>query len=342
MISASDPAAVSLLAIVVPAYKARFLAEALASIAAQTDQRFCLYVCDDGSPENLETVFRAADLPAARSEFHRFEENVGGRSVVESWRRSITRTVEPWVWMFSDDDVMDPGCVAAFYHALAADGETCNVYRFNTLIIDGDGRVLRINPPHPEHESVEEFIYHRLTEQRLGFAPEHIFRRAAYEARGGFVDFPFALGSDDATWINLAGEDTPLRGVNGPRVCWRLSGVNISAFSSDRLDKRLGLLAYARWLYRRSGAEKLGTVDGRPTVFDRRTLVRRWFLNHLRRCGSFFGPREMVTLVRETSRQLDVARWLVGLSLLAADLRFVVRRILRLLTERSRRSTPTP
>ena len=330
------------LAIVVPAYKARFLAEALASIVAQTDQRFRLYVCDDGSPEDLETVFRTAAPPTDRAEFHRFEQNVGGRSVVESWRRCVARTAEPWVWMFSDDDVMDPGCVAAFYRALEADGDTCNVYRFNTLIIDGEGRVLRINPPHPERESINEFIYHRLTEQRLGFAPEHIFRRSAYEARGGFVEFPFAMGSDDATWINLAGDDTPLRGIGGPRVCWRWSGVNISAFATDALSKRLGLLTYARWLYERPGAGSLGTVDGRPTTFDRHALVRRWFLNHLRRCGSFFGLREALVLVRETSRQLDVPRRRVSLALIAADVRFAVGWINRVLAKHSRRSDAVP
>ena len=256
--------------------------------------------------------------------------------MVESWRRCVARTAEPWVWLFSDDDVMDPGCVAAFYRALEADGDACNVYRFNTLIIDGEGRVQRINPPHPERESVEEFIYHRLTEQRLGFAPEHIFRRTAYEARGGFVEFPFAMGSDDATWINLAGGDTPLRGIGGPRVGWRWSGINLSAFATEQLGKRLGLLAYMRWLRQRPGADALRTVDGRPTDFDRDTLVCRWFLGHLRRCGSFFGVREAAVLVRETSRQLGAPRRLVWLALFVADLRFVARRLRHALAGRPR------
>lgn len=319
-----------LLAIVVPAYKARYLGEALRSIAAQTDQRFQLYVCDDGSPENLEPIFHAAGLPAT-AVFHRFEQNVGRTSLIESWRRAVDRSTEPWVWLFSDDDLMDPGCVAAFYHALSQDGDTINVYRFNTLVMDGAGQIIRIHPPNPERESVEEFIYHRLTEQRFGTAPEHIFRRSAYETRGGFVDLPFGLGSDDATWINLAGSDTPLRGIAGPRVCWRLSGINVSSFSTDYVVKHLGFLAYSDWLCRRLGGDSLRTVDGHPTVFDLRALVHRWFLSHFRRSRHFFSPGEVGLVAREAFKTLGISERHVWLVLIRSNFYFLLHAVKRLL-----------
>ena len=314
-----------LLAIVVPAYKARFLAEALRSVAAQTDQRFRLYVCDDASPEDLEAVFREAALPADAA-FHRFEQNAGGRSLVESWRRSVALSDEPWVWLFSDDDVMQPGCVAAFYQALEGDRDAFHVYRFNTLVIDAAGRVVRIHPPNPELESVEEFIYHRLTLQRMSLAPEHIFRRRAYEARGGFVDFPFGLGSDDATWINVVGEDTLFRGLAGPRVCWRMSGSNISSYADGYTQKMLGLLAYASWLYQKPGGEDLLTVDGRPAVFRRHDLVRNWFLSNLHRAPHLFTPPEMLTLARATAERLAVSPRRAWFYLLRSNLFFLLDR----------------
>ena len=289
------------LAIVVPAYKARFLGEALRSIAAQTDRRYRLYVCDDASPEDLEAIFRAAALPAD-AVFHRIEQNVGGRSLVESWRRSVALSGEPWVWLFSDDDTMHPECVASFYQALQKDQDAFHVYRFNTLVINAGGQVIRIHPPNPELESVEEFIYHRLTVQRMSLAPEHIFRREAYERRGGFVDMPFGLGSDDATWINVVGEDTLFRTIAGPRVCWRLSGSNISSYSEGYTQKLLGLLTYAAWLYRRPGGGELLTVDGRPTTFRRHDLIQSWFLGNLHRAPHFFPPSEVQTLVEAVAR----------------------------------------
>ena len=310
------------LAIVVPAYKDQYLGEALRSIAAQSDQRFQLYVCDDGSPEDLRKIFKAAEL-SQNAVFHRFEENVGGRSVVESWRRSVALSTEPWIWLFSDDDLMHPNCVAAFYQALAQDSEPINIYRFSTVIIDGCSRVVHINPPNPERESVDEFIYHRLTNQRFSLAPEHIFRRSAYEARGGFVEFAFALGSDDATWIKLAGSDTPFRGISGPRVHWRLSRINISAFASQYVAKMQSLVTFAAWLADRPEIDRSPALDGRPPLYHRKILARKWFLRQIRKCPHFFLPQDADVLAKDAAQKLGVPRWLVWLILAGSNLQYL-------------------
>jgi glycosyltransferase involved in cell wall biosynthesis len=43
------------LAIIVPAFRVRFLERTLQSLAAQTDRRFRVYVGDDASPEPVES-----------------------------------------------------------------------------------------------------------------------------------------------------------------------------------------------------------------------------------------------------------------------------------------------
>ena len=69
------------LGIVVPAFKERFLARTLNSIASQTDQRFNLYVFDDHSPAPIETLARSARLKQLN--YHRFDENLGSKSLVQ-------------------------------------------------------------------------------------------------------------------------------------------------------------------------------------------------------------------------------------------------------------------
>ena len=105
------------LAIVIPAYKAEFLEEALASLEAQTDRRFRVYVGDDASPGALEVICDRHRQQLDLS-YHRFAENRGRDYLVDQWHRCIGLSSEPWIWLFSDDDVMEPGCVAAFYAAL--------------------------------------------------------------------------------------------------------------------------------------------------------------------------------------------------------------------------------
>ncbi len=64
---------------------------------------------------------------------------------------------EPWVWLFSDDDLMSPDCVGAFLRVLQKDRAAAmsySVYRFNTAIINTEDRIQKVNPPHPAFEGV--------------------------------------------------------------------------------------------------------------------------------------------------------------------------------------------
>ena len=105
------------LAILIPAYKPDFLAQALQCLARQTDQRFAIYIFDDASPADIHGIARSI-LGARPFIFKRFEKNLGGTSLPQHWNRCVAETNEPWLWLFSDDDLMDDNCVAAFHKFL--------------------------------------------------------------------------------------------------------------------------------------------------------------------------------------------------------------------------------
>lgn len=297
------------LAVVVPAFKGRFLSEALRSICEQTEKRFNLYVFDDCSPDEIGEIFDSvASLPNAT--YFRFEENLGGKSLVAHWNRCVRRTNgEPWVWLFSDDDLADPTCVSGFYSSLAesaklgADAEP-HVYRFNSLLIDEENTVRRVNPPHPARESPVSFAYHRLVGYRLSFAPDHIFRRSQFDRHGGFVDLPFGLGSDDASWITFSGTRS-IATVEGPFVSWRLSGLNISGSGSESIAKIVGYFEFAEWMKRRfSEVAVLG--DGRPQKLDIGACADAWALGHIQGSRKIFSPAAILRLMREGRRRLGI------------------------------------
>src|SRR5215469_8140780 len=115
------------LAIVIPAYKTRYLRDALQSIASQTNQNFRLYIGDDCSPEPIEKIVREFS-DKLKIEYHRFDKNFGGVSLAKQWKRCLHLSTEPWVWCFGDDDLMEPDCVAAFLEALKNTGGNHDVY----------------------------------------------------------------------------------------------------------------------------------------------------------------------------------------------------------------------
>ncbi|HEY1663735.1 MAG TPA: glycosyltransferase family 2 protein [Verrucomicrobiae bacterium] len=221
------------LAIVIPAYKSRYLRATLHSLAKQTCQDFTLYIGDDASPKPIEAIVRefSGDWPI---HYVRFEKNLGRTALVRQWDRCIRLGNEPWVWLFSDDDTADPECVEKFYQELKVTDGRHDLYRFNTITINGDGVKLSENQPNPQNESGADFLVARLRGKRTCSAQEIIFSRAAWELAGGFPDFPLGWASDDA-FIATLGARKGIHIIPGPRVSWRLSGQNISSDNSGNL-----------------------------------------------------------------------------------------------------------
>lgn len=256
------------LGIYVPAYKRTFLRESLASICSQTDQRFNLYVGDDASPEALADVVSefAARRPIC---YHRFDDNLGSKSLVKQWSRCLALGNEPWVWLFSDDDVMDPQCVSRFYEVLAETGGRFDVYRFNHKVITARGAEAYSTIEHPETETGFQFACSRLEGVRYGFAQEVVFSRDRFERIGGYMEFPLAWASDDATLILMAGQ-RGMYTISGPIIHWRLSGENITSlndYRTSRLKTKAAAL-FVGWLL-----DNLPKLDAERWQANRETIV---------------------------------------------------------------------
>ena len=229
------------LAIVILAYKSKYLRETLESIVAQTDHRFQLYVFDDASSEAVENVVQ--DFVARIDlKYHRFSENLGGQSLVQHAQRCLNKTSEPWVWLFADDDLMEPGCVGAFHSTVAETKSQHDGYRFNALRLNSSRRFLRADnkrlearPLQPEVQRGRDFLEAQFSEHNC-YLQLLVFSRAAWQQKG-MQDFPLGHHTDDAFLASM-GEPKPLRTIAGPKVIWRLSDENISGSFNPVSDRR--------------------------------------------------------------------------------------------------------
>ena len=105
------------IAIVIPAYKCRFLRQTLDSIVVQTCRSFTVYIGDDASPERLDKIVESYQNKV-NLVYHRFSENMGGKDLVAHWERCIQLSAEPFIWLFSDDDLMPADGVERVMEAL--------------------------------------------------------------------------------------------------------------------------------------------------------------------------------------------------------------------------------
>lgn len=290
------------LAIVIPAYKPAFLRAALDSIAAQTDRRFRVYVGDDAGPPEVGEICAAFTAAGLDLRYERFEHNLGRRSLTAHWNRCVRLSSEPWVWLFADDDVMEPECVATLLRALEEGAEEA-LLRFDTTVIGADDQVWAENPPHPPVESGVDFIYDRLLGRRNSYVVEYVFRRDAFDRAGGFPAYPVAWCADDAAWFLFSRASHPrdarIRTLGGAKVRWRASGLNIT--DDKRRNQREKLTAAVQFL-RFVDAEVRPADQGRRSDAEWRDAAERWYVGQVRYLMPI-GPR-LWGLVLESSRGL--------------------------------------
>lgn len=237
------------LAIVIPAYKADFLKETLDSIKRQADQRFRLYIFDDASPFKIKNIIEDSNL-TGDVVYHRFDENMGQYSIVNQWKRCISSVEdEEWIWLFSDDDLMDPNCVGSFYNALDNHPDSI-AFRFNTDKIADHGELIRENRFLNEFNAVS-FLNQKLTYNQESYVVETIFSREIYHKIGGIPDLPMAWASDDLFTVKLA-LSGDIQVIEDALVYWRYSDKNISG-SVDKKSAILKLKAsryFVNWIYK--------------------------------------------------------------------------------------------
>ena len=226
------------LAIVIPAYKLTYLQETLQSIADQTCQSFRVYIGDDGSPHDIGLVVSSF---ASRLDivYKRFDSNMGGTDLVAHWERCIDLAEhEEWVWLFSDDDTMDPTCVDLFYRHLP-EYENIDLIHFNVQKIDGQSKPIELSkfPDFPDHYRVEDFCRDRVNDAQQSFVVEFIFRKSKFYEVGRFQKFDLAWGSDVATCVKL-GYPGGIATIPGAKVYWRKSDQNISPNNSREMVSR--------------------------------------------------------------------------------------------------------
>ena len=255
---------------VLPAYKRRFLKEAIASILAQTYRDFELVVVDDCSSENLKEV--VDEFHDERLTYHRNEKNLGETDLVAAWNHAMTYATGEWCVLASDDDVHHKEYLAEMVR-LSEKYPQVDVFHCRIAIINSSGEITRVGAPRAEYESPVQMIYHtaiRRIDQRMA---DLFFRRRIYERKGGFFWSPTAWYSDLGSAILFSQE-------NGA-VC------------SDRI----------LFFFRESGENITTASCGLAQKIEAGVQFREWFCSHLKRLPLRNDDDRL--LLPECERRLD-------------------------------------
>ena len=261
---------------VLPAYKRRFLKEAIDSILAQTCRDFELVVVDDKSPEGLYEVIKEYPWEASFDtlpdggrrwlvdgipvRYYQNMENIGGRNLVAAWNNAMKYAVGEWCVLASDDDKYHPEYLQEMI-ILARKYPSVDLFHCRNCEIDAHGDLSTAEASRKEYESGIQMLYSSSVLRIHQRMADLMFRRTAYDAIKGFPDFPLAWYTDHAFAIKLAWE----RGAScSGRVLFffRASDENISGRDVGIDQKIEAGLLFFKWVERQIGSVDACSLDG--------------------------------------------------------------------------------
>lgn len=224
------------LAIVIPYYKIDFFEETLASVAAQTDKRFTLYIGNDASPHDPLPLIRKY-FPEGDYRYFDYKYNLGGQNLAMQWERILENVTEEWFQILGDDDMVSENFVAEFYlHLPQIESHHCKVIKYSRCIIDELGRRQTV----PSQLDTLTDRINNWNKKWIYIQPsslsEYTFNRQNFKTIG-FRKFPLAWGSDDVAVFETA-DHYPILCINNAVVFVRMSNSNISG-DETKINEKL-------------------------------------------------------------------------------------------------------
>lgn len=208
---------------IMPAYKAKFLHLSIESILMQSYRNFELIIVDDASPENLKKI--VDQFSDNRIIYKCNERNIGGTDLVSNWNHCIQLAKFDYIILATDDDTFEPDFLTEAIK-LIKKFPNVNLIRSGVKKIGENGQVLDIEFPLKEFMTSREFTLCWAKGYTISCVSNYIFKRKTLIERKGFISFPHAHFSDDATAFAMS--DLGIACI--PKNCmnFRVSNINLS------------------------------------------------------------------------------------------------------------------
>jgi glycosyltransferase involved in cell wall biosynthesis len=235
---------------------ARFLAETLESVLAQSYCDFELVVVDDASDDGSAAMLQALRDPRLR--YFRNEQNLGQ---VPSLNRGLAQCRGDLVARIDGDDLCEPDRLTAQIHYLETHPALAGCATWTTEI-DEDGRVIGGMEPCGDPDFVRWLLCHT---SRL-YHPTMMIRRDVLTTLGGY-DESYPATEDYELWTRMVDAGYPLGVVPQRLVRYRRRSGSITDTNRER-QRGVGLQIAARHVN-----EVLGAPRSPDVVEVMRTLL---------------------------------------------------------------------
>lgn len=213
-----------LVSIGIPAYKSFFLKDAIQSVIIQSYENIEIIILNDNPGSEIKEI--VSGFTDNRIKYFENEVNIGRNNLVDCWNKVLSFASGELFALFSDDDIYHKNFVTELVE-LSQKYPNCNLFHCRVNIIDENNRSKYFTSSSPEFEKGVDFIWHRIKNFRLFFAPDFLVRTSSIKNIGGFINLPSAWASDELTWYKIA-NNGGVAATDKILCYWRESDQNIS------------------------------------------------------------------------------------------------------------------
>lgn len=233
----------ALVTIAIPAYKDKWLAEAIESALNQDYENIELVIVDDHSPFGLEKIV-SPYLKDKRVHYYYNEKNLGKESIVLNWNKCVDFAKGEFFVLLCDDDILKPNFVSSLLN-LTNKYPQCNVFHGRRAVFDKSTDIIKADNAWPEYETFDSFLKAKSSNQRKHTITEFMYRTRIIKEKK-FEVFPVGYFSDDATILKLA-KNGGIVSSNDVICLFRNSREHISSNSKYEYGKAKAAILYYNW-----------------------------------------------------------------------------------------------
>lgn len=249
-----------IVSVAIPAYKTKFLAQAIQSVIDQTYVNLEIIVVNDKSPEDIDGVVN--QFSDNRIKYFVNEENLGGKNPALNWNKCLSYAKGEFFALLCDDDVYEPDFIQCMLE-LADKYPATNVFRSRVKYIDANCKEIDRCASSPEWESWEDYLWHVCHKYRTQTISEWMYRKYVLDKESGYALLPLAWYADYLSVFRFA-KNGGIASSSSILVHFRQSGDNIS--SQD--DKNTLQKIEATNMYREAVCNLLDKNDDKNNLVD--------------------------------------------------------------------------
>jgi len=232
-----------LVSIAIPAYKRRWLKDAIESALSQDYDKIELIIVDDHSPQNLKEIVEPY-LADKRVSYYFNETNIGKESVANNWNRCLEYVRGEFFVLLCDDDVLMPDFVSTLLR-LAHQYPECSVFHGERVLYHEKTNSTEALLSWPEYESFHDFVKAKAAVKRKHTITEFLYRSTTI-LEEKFSVFPVGYFSDDASILKIV-KKGGIASSKDPVCIIRVNDEQVSNPGRYAVEKVKAAILYFAW-----------------------------------------------------------------------------------------------